>query len=147
MKLYIPQLGDELKLAADWTFDLYGEIRNTTLFEVLGIEYPKHEEVEERKPGYWPRTRPGKAQITLPAGKVLKIDRIYIRKGQNDFNSVTFLLKGEKTKAAVKTGKSRWTENGVSRESTWTYKVPAKGVRFWAKLADVNTIEFEEVSK
>lgn len=54
--------------------------------------------------------------VTWPKGTVLKIDRIYIRKGLEDFSSLTFTTKPEGMK---------------------------KQVRFWAKLADVNKIEFE----
>lgn len=50
--------------------------------------------------------------ITLPVGTKLKVDRIYIRKGASDFSSISFFATIDK-----------------------------KDYRFWAKLADVNTIE------
>ena len=53
--------------------------------------------------------------VTLPVGAELKVDRIYIRTGKQGFDSVTF----------------RTTIKG-------------KKHRFWAKLHDVNKIEFEE---
>lgn len=67
--------------------------------------------------GYdWRRDIP-KTEVTLPKGTVLKVHRIYIRSGNKDFDSVTF-------NASVIAGKK------------------VKGCRFWAKLADVNRIEF-----
>jgi hypothetical protein len=52
---------------------------------------------------------------TLPAGTVLKVDRIYIRKGKgmSDYSSVTFYA-----------------------------TIGKKKYRFWSKLADVNNIKF-----
>lgn len=52
--------------------------------------------------------------VTLPAGLELTVRRYYIRLGQRAFDSMTFSAKIGKT-----------------------------NVRFWAKLADVNYIEFE----
>lgn len=63
--------------------------------------------------------------ITLPKGTILAIDRIYIRKGGSDFSSISFFIKnlpkvkGEKTKRP----------------------------RFWAKLDECNTIQFEKTDK
>jgi hypothetical protein len=34
MKLYVPELGDMLKLTEDWTFTLYNEQRNKTLWQL-----------------------------------------------------------------------------------------------------------------
>lgn len=36
MKLYIPEIGDHIRLTADWTFTLHAESRNTTLAELFG---------------------------------------------------------------------------------------------------------------
>jgi len=49
--------------------------------------------------------------IKLKAGTILEVDRIYIRKGAEDFSSVTFKIRGNKV------------------------------LRFWAKLQDVNNIQ------
>lgn len=55
----------------------------------------------------------------LPAGTVLSISRIYIRQGLKGFDSISFIIKSCPNKKM-------------------------KG-RFWAKLEDVNKIEFETV--
>lgn len=114
MKLYIPALGDHLRLTAPWTFKLYTEYRNETLFKHLGLEQPTH--------------RYGQligVPVTLDAGTELGIDRIYIRRGNKEFDSITFNLLGAKMTKGYFGSKSR--------------------VRFWAKLRDVNTIEFDSV--
>ncbi len=110
MKLYIPEIGDSLLLSKDWTFDLFQEYRNEALFKVLELNYSNGYYKEDPKP----------ESVTIEKGATLKIDRIYIRKGAQDFSSITFYLTSDKFK---------------------------KKVRFWAKLKDVNNIEFEEVKE
>ena len=124
MRLYIPDLETVLVLGKPWKFKVINERRNASLVKVLG-EKPVGENY------YYPFgtiTNPidesgiygnGRLRLpvdpgfmTLPAGTELKVDRIYIRKGAEDFSSVTF--------------KS-------------TYK--GKQIRFFAKLNDVNKIE------
>ena len=124
MKLYIPVNGDEIKLQADWTFDLYNEDRNSSLMEKIG---------DVRKVT-WGGGNYGSIPCTIPAGAVLKIDRVYIRKGNKEYSSITFLWKGESLPAKLE----QYWEGGE------TYKVPRQPIRFWAKLGDVNNIEFEK---
>lgn len=105
MKMYIPPLGTELVLAKAWSFPLFLEYRNIAALEYFKLlkEGDDHWSHEDKS---YPHT--------LPKGTTLKVDRIYIRKGAGDYDSVTFFMPG--------TGKR---------------------IRFWAKLADVNRIEFE----
>lgn len=84
MKLYIPDVGDSIKLSKDWEFKLYDEYRNRTLINYFELTYPRNSDyVFEFK------------HVTLPAGIVLTVDRIYIRKGRVDtaeYSSVTFVI-------------------------------------------------------
>lgn len=109
-RLFIPPLGTELTLLTSWTFKLYFEYRNEKLLAALGsIRYAF------RDPYWWARERnAGRKHVmyTFPANTVVVIDRIYIRQGSEDYNSVTF------------------------RTNHPTQ--PKKRVRFWAKLDDVN---------
>lgn len=75
-------------------------------------------------------------EITLPAGTVLAVDRIYIRKGASDYSSITFYAKelGEVTIQG-----RRWYGNSKPKKK--------KSLRFWAKLEDCNNIVFEKVEK
>jgi len=59
----------------------------------------------------------------------LAVDRIYIRRGKSEFDSVTFVVKS-------------WPAVVVKRgvEVVVQKKV---GKRFWAKLRDVNEVVFE----
>ena len=140
MQLYIPEIGDKIKLKKDWIFTLYPEERNKKLGEKLGfisgdsskIQYNKDWIDEKGKIVKWIDLQNRGwinniytitwnlfYQITIKKGTVLKIDRIYIRKGKDmkDYSSLTFIIeKGDYSKA-----------------------------RFWAKLNEVNTIEFEKL--
>ena len=193
MKLYVPEIGDHIRLTKDWTFTLYPEGRNITLANLYGyrqytynkwldlskiedepernysLNYPSHDEFYKRqsifgrKPSYddyrkeckriedesasyqaylkayedW-RERADKLtveniEVTFPAGTVLAVDRIYIRKGSSDYSSITFYAKG--------LGESEVTNRWSGRTTKW------KAQRFWAKLQDCNQIEFELMDK
>lgn len=170
MRLYVPEIGDRLRLASDWSFDLHTESRNRDLITLLHADDPDHaaaiaeadrirplafewRDVEHKSRGWmgqgettytrkeaftldqgmrdkldalndklqnWP------FPTTLPAGTELTVDRIYIRKGASDYSSLSFWI--------------------VSSPHP-LLKTKSKGVRkrFWAKLADCNTIEFDQV--
>ena len=134
MKLYIPEINDSIRLVEPWTFDLFNEYRNETLMEISSIEFPR---IQSSFKQFVP--------FTIPTGEVLKIDRIYIRKGASDYSSLSFLWVGKRTSSKVITRTA--TAVGYGTKQSWDYDVkkPAKPVRFWAKLADVNNIEFEKV--
>ena len=82
MKLYIPDLGERIRLIKPWTFNLYCERRNEKLLTEIGKPYGYH--YPEKEPGPWP--------YTVPDGTLLDVDRIYIRKGGDDFSSVSFVI-------------------------------------------------------
>jgi len=63
--------------------------------------------------------------FTIPKGTVLTVDRIYIRSGNHEFSSVSFRINKAKGKA--------------KQQDDNPFHV---GIRFWAKLDDVNNIEF-----
>jgi len=138
-QLYIPEIGDSIRLTADWTFGLYNEDRNSTLMEVTNDPRPVTYS--------WNTTDYSAIPCTIPAGSILKVDRIYIRKGKGEYSSLTFLWKDMRTKPKfldkVATSYSGRDLFGDSR--SYQAKKPARPVRFWAKLDDVNKIEFETV--
>lgn len=137
MKFNIPSLGQKIRLKTDWTFFLHSEGRNAALLEfdtagAYGL-YPDYSSVEQRaamtKAGYEPA--PGnvwRKLFTLPAGTVLIVDRIYIRKSATDFNSVSFTAPKET----------------IPDKFSALRAIPGK-IRFWAKLDDVNSINFDYV--
>lgn len=136
-KFYIPDIGEEIKLDKDWTFALYDESRNSGLVKLV---WPEHEEMakaefEKNKIEYEKKHNHSYGDfeygnyyynfsgqrcknVTLNAGTILKVDRIYIRKGKSDYSSITFVL-----------------------TKTTQFKTKNKP-RFWVKLDDVNKIEF-----
>ncbi len=160
MKLYIPEIGDTIRLTDNWAFNLQDEYRNKSLWELLECDSKSEVLAHKNKqsalsdelnrleakmyPGnvYWRnpanpvdpvdhnrrlelyellREQPV-VPVMLPAGSVLSIDRIFIRKGANDWSSLTFFLK---------------------EHPTLSFK---KKPRFWVNLPDCNKIEFEPVT-
>ena len=160
MKLYIPRLGDEIKLTSDWTFDLYCEDRNDTMIKKFNID------LGQVQGGPWHHLHDKSAKCTIPEGSILKIDRIFIRKGAEEYDSITFFWKGESIPGWTETiNYERAEEVPVGTPGSTTYgdnwgtpakayrsvpavrydKHPRRPVRFWAKMDDVNTIEFDKV--
>lgn len=117
MRLFIPPLGTQLQLTDHWEFDLHLEERNGSLLEMLEgrkltwQDYSSWRWHEAHPPPGYPK------RFRLSRGTVLVVDRIYIRRGAKDYDSVTFKLM-----------------------STPVPGFP-KRVRFWAKLDDVNRME------
>jgi hypothetical protein len=148
MKLYIPEIGDAILLTKDWNFPLYSERRNSDFIEAMKGIYPNIEKVLEAKwEKHWKLLRewrdnpnsdydtyPNDSTVNFPvqlvSGTVLKIDRIYIRKGADDYSSVTFQLVSSPNLALMHKKDGGTLPKGCKR-------------RFWAKLPDVNTIEYE----
>ena len=120
MKLFIPPLGTVLTLAQPWTFRVFDESRNESLIDLAGLT-----EAQEKRwssvGGSWKLQDIPLGTFTFPVGTRLVVDRIYIRAGSKDFDSVTFRATEYTTK--VRTGLKGKKE---------------KSVRFWAKLEDVN---------
>lgn len=61
--------------------------------------------------------------VTIPEDTILTVDRVYIRKGVSDYSSITFNISKKENPKHI-----------------------YGGTRFWAKLSDVNNIEFELLS-
>lgn len=134
-QLYIPEIGDVITLSQEWVFDLYNEDRNHTLMKHLGDTRPALDS--------WDKAKFSAVKHAIPAGAKLKIDRIYIRKGLGEYSSVTFLWVGERVPGYTEEIPTTSYMGGKPVKGTYTRKYPAKPVRFWAKLADVNNIVFE----
>ena len=131
MKLFIPTIGTRIQLTRDWTFTLICEHRNDGLGIMVGKAKPDGYwwadwgtgENNGRKISEWGEA---KGTVTLPQGIILTCDRIYIRKGVKNFDSVSF-----------------WLNSNPDLKFGGTEIPIAKKVRFFAKLNDVNEIEFE----
>lgn len=113
MQLFIPDIGTLVKLEQDWQFTLYDEYRNVSLFNALSKK--RENQV-----------------IELPKGLVLKIDRIYIKKGLSQYSSITFRIPKPKNKR---------------EEEEMPLNKFYSGVMFWAKLHEINGTEFSIVLK
>jgi hypothetical protein len=133
MNFYVPEIGDQIKLTVDWAFDLYDEHRNFSMMKYLGDTRDEHRTDWDywRQHGHY-AIRP----CVIPAGSILKIDRIYIRKGLSEFSSITFIWKNQRAEISQ-------LQYEYYDEPAKKYKKINREIRFWAKLEDVNKIEFE----
>lgn len=136
MRCCIPSIGDKMKLTKSWTFPLYLEYRNIDL-------------INRFRPGtnsvYTNGSRSQSIMVTFEKGTVLRVDRIYIRKGKSEWDSITFVVaEAPKDDKRPKTIKSDVVVNGIPDHDE-SKVVKLKGGRFWAKLNDVNEINFEMV--
>lgn len=80
---------------------------------------------------YW------KFVIMVPKGTILKVDRIYIRKGAQEYSSITFI--SQNSPNVLLKPKSKLTS--LEKKKYPKFSTP----RFFAKLKDVNNIEFSLV--
>lgn len=108
IRFCIPPLRTKIKLAEPWKFNVFQEFRNRDILEILKSKDTFSFSWENgAKVG----------EITLPTNTLLSVDRIYVRNGAKDFDSVTFRIK-----------------KGECPDPKF------QGIRFWAKLSDVNKI-------
>lgn len=126
MKLFIPKLGTALTLAQPWTVTVYDEHRNASLIELAQLREKQQAAWANRETRF--KTLP-LGQFVFPKGAVLTVERIYIRQGVGDFDSVTFRARDYTT---------------VVRTGLKTKKPPT--VRFWAKLDEVNEMVIQPMT-
>jgi hypothetical protein len=151
MQFYVPSIGDQIRLLENWRFRLFAEYRNSAFTASIfgyGVDGVAQNEkktdflTDLKEAGFKLnklKNKPivqasqGSEQfrdiwgangdfliVTLPKGLVLTVDRIYIRKGKEDFDSITF---------------------NVPKK---TSNVDGLNGRFWAKLSDINRVQFEK---
>jgi hypothetical protein len=84
-KLAIPELGQKLLLQNDLEVEIYLEYRNEKFLGQINPDW-----LLSSANRYYNSGRMPKHRVMLPAGTLLTVDRIYIRKGSSDYNSVTF---------------------------------------------------------
>jgi hypothetical protein len=154
VRFYIPTIGDTIKLEADWRFTVYQEERNASMLELLGFKDDVDYHIEGLKWRDYPE--PPEREGFFPAGTLLQVERIYIRKDQSDFDSITFMIPNthvmidyktyEWAQKLMKCPRGEWHENDYSKPPLKvTVKPKKRPLRFWVKLDDANNIEFSKV--
>lgn len=131
MILCVPTIGDKVRVldGQSWSFHLIAEHRNSGAIDYFhpGVKGEGYYDYYDLPEGvtyydyYRQHQRPPERRkwlTTIPEGTVLTIDRIYLRKGKEEFDSITFILNKPK---------------GV--------KGPM--VRFWVRLDEVNAGNLE----
>jgi hypothetical protein len=134
MKYNIPSIGDKIKLTRDWCFPLYFESRNNGLLARF-------------RPGiiYGWRSNDNSIIVTLEKDTILRIDRIYIRKGKSEWDSITFVISdapNDKNRCKHSSIKQYYGKDAVIPDEDPNTVEKLKGARFWAKLDDVNEIYY-----
>jgi hypothetical protein len=146
MNLWIPDVGDQLRLVEDWFFPLFRERRNDGMITRVDPTF--------RPIGY--RSSGESIGCCLPAGTVLQVDRVYIRSGaQRAWNSLTFYVKyhpGDKERPKYKKQSYVNYDPWIREEDHRLTNIDPtpqklKGARFWAKLDSVNEIVCEPVTE
>ena len=118
MNIWIPRPGDALRLLKPWTAEILLERRNArALMKMLSLnsELEAYEVCGKKKD-----------QLTtfeFNAGDVLVVDRIYVRQGKPDFDSITLIVKSFNPRPF--------------------HHPQITGARFWVKLRDANKIDAE----
>ena len=120
MKIFIPTVGTKLVVVEPWTFTLHDEYRNFDFWtDMTGKEPPRHKYSDGWSSKYAGGAAP--IPITIPIATILQVDRIYIRKGNSTYDSISFkVLAGS----------------------------PIRKGRFWVKLHEVNELNvvlYEEI--
>ncbi len=139
MKLCIPSIGDELRLTEDWTFPCFTERRNIDFIKKM-----RPDVIPEDASRYTHNDTQSVA-ITVPKGSLLSVQRIYIRSGKKEWDSITFALR-EVPRALPPEPEPATAGKGRKKKPTAPKKTTKKATgRFWAKLRDVNEIECEPV--
>lgn len=125
-QIHFPRLGDRILLDHDWTFPLHLENRNLSLFKAVGLLWnvrpglPKYSReyiyVSPELPAVHRYSFGGgiSVPVTLPAGTLLRIDRLYFRQGVRAYDSITFRIHGSPERRLL------------------------NDIRFWAKADDAN---------
>ena len=115
MNIWIPRPGDALKLLKPWTAEILLERRNArALMKMLSLK----SEIEVYE--ICGKKKDQTTSFRFVEGDVLVVDRIYVRQGKPDFDSITFIVKS-----------TRMPDKSVV------------GARFWVKLRDANKIDAE----
>jgi len=122
MRLFIPTIGTHLKLLKDWNFLLIPEYRNSVIWKAFGYATSNST--------IYDFCHENPRDSILPADTILSVDRIYIRKGIGDYDSLTFRIL-DCPDPRFRSPKKKGTLSGVAR--------------FWVKLHDANVMDIEVI--
>jgi hypothetical protein len=125
MLINIPRLGQEITLAVDWSAPLEAEYRNYDIYCHLNQMDDNPVKIDGNSAYYMNSLNQRPMILTLRAGTVLSVERIYIKKGAPDYDSITFRIKSNPDKAMS------------PKKAGGTFKGK---LRFWVKLDDANRI-------
>ncbi len=153
MLLYIPEIGDHIRLTEDWTFDLHNEYRNDTLWEALGCD--QHPEVISEKSiqeHYLDKIHNLQDKYSSSYGR-----SAWSAEDLESYNNYRELYRNELVcsvtlpKDSILAFDRIYIRKGASDFSSISFYLKDSNIlstkkkpRFWAKLVDCNKIQFEK---
>lgn len=152
LNLYVPSIGQKLKLISDWTFTLHAESRNEKFGEKLGYKYFSYDFLtNNRAHTYKP--------VWVPKDVYEQFENFQIDRWSYDQEKIYELYKENITRCqdilvailpagTILTVARIYIRQGLSSYDSMTFSInshPNKKIkgRFWAKLKEVNTIMCE----
>lgn len=160
MKLYVPEIGDTIRLVADWTFKLQNEYRNRSLWEAMNLdEHPDVKQQVDSKKVYNDEIRtlerklyPGnvywRSSVNPPDPvDVARLHELYEFSRVQEVATVTIPTGSVLSidRIYIRKGGSDWSSLTffLKEHPSMSFK---KKPRFWASLPECNKIEFEQVT-
>jgi len=151
--MYIPEIGDAVTLAEDWTFPLQFESRNAALWEALGKPTPNRNQDYEYYM-YRDERKPSIDRTAKWAAVGVRVDVVPdTAAGYYGYCRDQHVLRTDATlpKGSILTVDRIYIRKGIKEYSSVTFYVRNAGLpktgkqhRFWVKLADVNTMVVED---
>jgi len=158
MRLYVPEIGDTIRLTSDWTFELQNEYRNRSLWELMGCdstpEVLAHKnnqtllrnELNQLESSLYPNGYWRYSGHTVDPVKEARRQELYDLLREQEKVQVT-IAKGSVLsidRIYIRKGGSDWSSLTFFLKESPTYQFKKKP-RFWTKLSECNKIEFESV--
>lgn len=164
MKLYIPEIGDHLRLTEDWTFNLYNEYRNASLWKLYDCDNQPEVILQKSKeealrqeiadlqakmfPGntYWNRNHVRTPQDVADEEMLCELQA---QRRSLDLHVVSVSIPKDSVLSVdrifIRKGLEGWSSLTfyLKHHPEFTLK---KKPRFWVKLGDCNNIAFEKVN-
>lgn len=113
-RLFIPQIGNELKLTANWDCKVFNEYRNQKIFEGLNVDVSGTDRQNTN------------IDITFPRGTVLKVARLYVRAPASSYDSITFTIVSCPIKA-------------LNKARFWVKLMDANKIEFEENIVDLDS--------
>src|ERR1700722_13237118 len=149
MKFFIPELGVKIKLKKKWTFNLYLERRNESLYKDFAANSKKHYQLEgEIDNDYYAKYAAVENRFTIPWRENKEIVALVEERNQKRKDLAKLFIQSYTfPKNTILIVDRIYIRAGAEEFSSLTFKIPSiKRGRFWAKLEDIHNMEFDIIN-